>query len=339
MWNYLRYLNKNRYEKTSLKIALFLLGFLLIGIASLLAYVKFALPNVGQPTDLTVEATPERIARGEYLANHVAVCMQCHSQRDWSVFAAPSKPGTEGVGGEVHDQRLGFPGRYVSKNITPAGLSGWTDGEILRAITCGVDKQGNALFPIMPYPNYGQLDEQDIHGIIAYIRTLAPKEFVAEKSTSDFPMNFIINTIPAKPKFSPRPDASDKVAYGKYLVTAAICIECHTKSENGAYTGKPFAGGMEFPLEDGSVVRSSNITPHATGIGNWSSAQFVQRFKMYTDSSYTAPKVQTGDFQTVMPWDSYSGMTESDLLAIYEYLKTLEPVEGTVERFTAVASN
>ena len=286
-----------------------------------------------------MEATPERIARGEYLANHVTVCMQCHSQRDWSVFAGPSIPGTEGGGGEVHDQRLGFPGSYVSKNITPSGLSGWTDGELLQAIASGVDKYGKALFPIMPYPNYGQLDEADIHAIIAYIRTLQPVEFVAENSKSDFPMNFIINTIPSKPNFSTRPDSSNKIALGKYLVTSAICMDCHTKSQNGSYIGKPFAGGMEFPMEDGSVVRSSNITPHSTGIGNWSVSQFVQRFKQYTDSSYTAPKVQFGQFQTVMPWNSYSGMTESDLIAIYEFLKTVEPVESFVERFSPALGN
>jgi len=322
-----------------LRIGLFLMVFLLIGVATLLAYVRFALPDVGKPIDLKVEATPERIARGEYLANHVTVCMQCHSQRDWSVFAAPSKPGTAGMGGEVHDQRLGFPGRYVSKNITPAGLSGWTDGQLLQAITSGVDKNGKALFPIMPYPNYGQLDEADIHAIIAYIRTLAPIEYVVENSSSDFPMNFIINTIPDKPNFSPRPDSADKVAMGKYLVTAGICMDCHTKSEQGAYVGALFAGGMEFPLEDGSVVRSPNITPHATGIGNWLAAQFVQRFKLYSDSNYTAPKVQSGQFQTVMPWNSYAGMTESDLLSIYAYLKTVEPVEGVVERFSPASGN
>ncbi len=320
-------------KKHVLKIASYVLGILLLGVGSLLAYVKVALPDVGPPPELQVEATPERIARGEYLSKHVAVCLQCHSQRDWSLFAAPGKPGTEGMGGEVHDRRLGFPGSYVSKNITPGGLANWTDGEIFRALTCGVDKQGNALFPIMPYPNYGQLDEEDIRSIIAYIRTLPAKEYTAPVSSSDFPMNFIINTIPAKPGFSARPDTSDKVDAGKYLVTAAICMDCHTKSENGTYTGKPFAGGMEFPLDDGSIVRSANITPHATGIGNWTTEQFVQRFKMYADSNYNRPKVRPGDFQTVMPWDSYSGMTESDLKAIYAYLYSLEPIESVIERF------
>ena len=40
------------------------------------------------------------IARGDYLANHVAPCMDCHSKRDFTKFSGPIVPGTEGMGGE-----------------------------------------------------------------------------------------------------------------------------------------------------------------------------------------------------------------------------------------------
>jgi hypothetical protein len=40
-----------------------------------------------------------------------------------------------------------------------------------------------------------------------------------------------------------------------------------------------------------------------------------------------------GEFQTVMPWTMYTGMTAQDLEAIYDYLKTLKPVENVVVRF------
>ncbi|WP_320004779.1 hypothetical protein [Shiella aurantiaca] len=41
-------------------------------------------------------------------------------------------------------------------------------------------------------------------------------------------------------------------------------------------------------------------------------------------------------FNTVIPWVMYSGMTEQDLGAIYEYLQSLAPVENKVERLTAL---
>jgi mono/diheme cytochrome c family protein len=67
----------------------------------LISYVMLALPDVGPPPDLKVERTEPRIARGAYLANHVAVCMDCHSKRDFNEYAGPIIPGTLGQGGEV----------------------------------------------------------------------------------------------------------------------------------------------------------------------------------------------------------------------------------------------
>lgn len=324
---------KNKF----VKVLVYLLLAVVILIGGLLTYVKTMLPNVGPAPELKVAMTPENIERGKYLANHVNVCMDCHSTRDWSTFAGPLVKGTEGKGGEIFDENLGFPGRFVAPNITPAGIKDWTDGEIFRAVTCGVNKQGKALFPIMPHPNFGKMDENDIHAIIAYIRSLKPIENKTEASVANFPMNFIINTIPAKAAFTKMPAPSDEVAYGKYLVNAASCNDCHTKQEKGKFVGEPFAGGFEFKFPDGSIVTSMNITPDPTGIGTWDKATFVSRFKMYTDSGYVPQKVKAGEFNTVMPWTMYAGMSTQDLEAIYAYLKTLKPAQNTVERFKSAS--
>src|SRR5687768_8942224 len=95
---------------------------LIVFIAGAIIYIKTALPDVGDAPDLQVQRTPERIERGKYLANAVAVCMDCHSTRDWSKFSGPIKPGTFGQGGERFDHSMGFPGIYYSKNITPDGI-------------------------------------------------------------------------------------------------------------------------------------------------------------------------------------------------------------------------
>ncbi|HCT24427.1 MAG TPA: cytochrome C, partial [Chitinophagaceae bacterium] len=96
-----------------MKKAFKVLGYLVLGIIVLLAaaltYVKLALPNVGDAPQLTVQATPEKIARGEYLANHVTVCMDCHSKRDWTKFSGPVTPGTLGMGGDRFDESVGMP--------------------------------------------------------------------------------------------------------------------------------------------------------------------------------------------------------------------------------------
>ena len=321
--------------KKLLKILGVLLLILLLGIGAVLAYVSFALPGIDAPADLKVDLTPERIERGRYLANSVCLCMDCHGERDWTVFAAPPKPGTLGAGGERFDRTMQFPGEFYSRNLTPFALKEWSDGEIYRAITSGVSRDGHPFFPVMPYPNYNRLATEDVHSIIAYLRSLDPIETAPYPASQvDFPLNFILRTIPepAQPMEKPAPTDPD---YGAYMANAASCIECHTHTVKGERVGKPYAGGFVFNMPNGGVLRSANITPHETGIGSWSKEQFIERFKMYVDSGYTPPPVdmRAGEFQTVMPWSMYATMTEQDLGAIYDFLRTVEPVESVVVKW------
>jgi mono/diheme cytochrome c family protein len=314
----------------------------LIAVAGL-SYVKFALPDVGAAPELKVELTPQRIARGEYLANHVAVCIDCHSTRDWTRFSGPPTEGTFGMGGDVFDQKFGFPGRYYAKNITPEGIGHYTDGELFRAITTGVNKEGRALFPVMPSHYYGQMDEEDIKSIIAYLRTLKPIKNQIPESVSDFPMNFLINTIPHQASFTKLPEKTDVVNYGKYLTNAASCVDCHTQFEKGSLVaGTEFGGGREFPFPDGSIVRSSNISPdEETGIGRWTEELFINSFRSRSDSATLHTKLNPGDFNSLMPWTMYGKMHDEDLKAIFAYLKSVKPITNPVVKYspaTQVAS-
>ena len=65
-----------------LKVTGILLLVLLLAVVGLALYIKTGLPNVGDAPDIRVEITPQRVSRGDYLANDVAACMDCHSQRD-----------------------------------------------------------------------------------------------------------------------------------------------------------------------------------------------------------------------------------------------------------------
>lgn len=321
--------------KKVFRITLYVFGVIVLLIAGVLTYIKTALPNVGPPPEIKITATPALIEHGHYLANSVAVCMDCHSTRDWSKFAGPADTSTWGRGGEVFDQTFGFPGAFYAKNITPAGIGSWTDGEVYRAITSGVRKDGSALFPVMPHPNYGKMATEDVYAIIAYLRTLKPIDNKVAQSVPDFPMNFIINTIPTKANPQAIPDTTNKVEYGNYLLNAAACNDCHTKQEKGQkISGMEYAGGFEFSIATG-IVRSSNITSDKeTGIGDWSEAAFIKRFKMYVDSSYTPAKISVGEFNTVMPWMMYATMKREDLAAIYAYLQTVTPIKNNVMKFT-----
>jgi mono/diheme cytochrome c family protein len=321
--------------KKALKVIGILVVILLLFVAGAAVYVKNFLPNVGPAPELKIVSTPEKVKRGEYLANHVMICMDCHSERDWRYYGGPMQTDSLGRGGEIFDKNAGFPGTIYSANITPSGVGNWSDGELFRAITSGVRKNGKPIFPVMPHHNYGLLDPEDIEAVIAYLRTLKPLEYKVPESQYDFPMNFIVNTIPQKPNFTKRPDTTDIVAYGKYIATAASCKDCHTPFEKGKFDEAfMLAGGRSFQMP-GGVVTTMNLTPDKeTGIGSLTKEQFLDRFRPYRDSAYAHRPVNfMSDYVTIMPWAVYAGMSDHDLGAIYEYLQSLKPIKHKVEKW------
>lgn len=318
------------------KILLALLSIVLVAITSLISYLNVAYPNVSLENDIQIELTEDRISHGKYLVENVALCIDCHSERDYTRYSAPIKEGTEGVGGEAFSEKKGFPGNFYAKNITPVHLGDWSDAELYRAIAEGVNKKGEALFPIMPYLSYGQLEKEDIFSMIAYIRQLdenGTKGDVPESNAS-FPFSMILKTIPTKAEHQLRKDTTDMVSYGKYMVTMASCAECHTQKEAGENVpGMEFAGGFLMPLANGKYIKTANITPDdETGIGNWTEEKFIKTFKSYSDSNYADVNVADDEFNTTMPWTSYSGMKENDLKAIYAYLKSIPAISNRVEK-------
>lgn len=318
------------------RIIFITLGVIAFAIVAILIYLNVAFPKVSKAPDLKIEATPERLERGKYLANHVTVCIDCHSQRDFSYFSGPIVSGTEGRGGDRFGEEMGFPGTFYPPNLTPHHLGSWTDGEIYRAITSGVNKDGKALFPVMPWHNYGKMTKSDIYSIIVYLRSLEPVKYDNPKSEASFPMNIIMKMMPSDAVLPENVDKSNTLEYGKYLTTAASCQDCHSQSEKGKpIPGMEFAGGMEFKTPLGTS-RSANITPDKeSGIGNWTKDEFVKHFQSFDPTIHPLIKVEKGEFNTVMPWNMYGGMKEEDLAAIYEYLRTVKAVKNKVVHFSA----
>jgi mono/diheme cytochrome c family protein len=319
---------------TRLALAVVAVG--VIATAGSVAWLYIEYPKVPEPAPMTVALSPQKIARGAYLFNNVARCVDCHSTRDWRKYAAPVIPGTEGKGGEAFTHALmGVPGNFYARNITPTALADWTDGEIARAITTGVNKHGEALFPVMPYRNYGELDPEDIDALVAYVRTLKPQPDEVPDRSFQFPMQILVRTLPQPARFTSRPDPKDRIAYGGYLARTAGCAECHaTRNEDGSVRpGMEYAGGMAFRFPEGGIVRAPNITPDAdTGIGMWSEAQFVTRFKVWQMAPDRVLSAAQRSANTVMPWRELGGMTRDDLSAIYAFLRDLKPVIHRVRK-------
>ncbi|HET6995228.1 MAG TPA: cytochrome C [Chitinophagaceae bacterium] len=275
-----------------------------------------------------------RIERGDYLANHVAVCIDCHSTRDLTKWSLPVIPGTEGGGaGFPFTKTEMVPGMVFAPNITPFALKDWSDDDIAKAMTTGVNRKGDTLFPIMPYHNYSRVAKDDIYSIIAYLRTLKSIDSLRPPRKLDISMS-MLGPVP-QPDLSKnvRPDLSDKIKYGEYLTTLASCGDCHTpRTPQGApIFDKAFSGGFVFATPFFKVA-VANITPDtATGIGGLTEDAFVQKFQ--ANSSPDKINIHPGRENSIMPWAMYGTMKEEDLRAIYAYLRTMAPVTNKVEKW------
>jgi len=289
---------------------------------------------------MKIEITEHRLARGKYLANHVTLCVDCHSQRDWNYHSAPVISGMEGGGGQRFGPEFGMPGTLYSRNITPKGIGHWSDAELIKAMTQGVNKDGETLFPLMPYMFFRELAQEDLYSIIAYIRSLKPVDYQPPKRELFMPIEVLVPNTPPPYISKPMPDIKNTVEYGKYLVTVASCFECHTQMENGQFkTDMAFAGGYRFDLPSGNTAFSQNITPDVeTGIGSWDRQTFINVFKAYSEEEIRKHRLAPGTNNTIMPWSMFSGMTEEDLGAIYDYLRTVKPIKNKVDRFVRMSS-
>jgi mono/diheme cytochrome c family protein len=237
--------------KTFLKIVAGVVLAVIALLAGAVTWLTVRKPESRPASTEKVEASAAQLARGKYVVEHVADCLGCHSDHVLK-YGIPVKPGTEGQGGLVFDKNVGFPGVVAAQNITSDadfGLGRWTDGEIIRAMREGVDRNGEALFPMMPYQHFRSMSDDDANAVVAYLRTLKPVHNTVPPKHIDFPVNLFV-------KFAPKPcdgvvkspDPHDSVAYGKYLSTIGGCYECHTPHDdhNALVAEKPFAGGWEM---------------------------------------------------------------------------------------------
>jgi mono/diheme cytochrome c family protein len=115
------------------------------------------------------------VKRGVYLVT-IGHCMECHSA--FSRGVSDFKTGL-GRGGRAFPRRDGDPNGSpsIAANITSdpnAGIGGWSDQEIARAITSGVARDGRPLKQPMAYRYYAGLKPSDLNDIIAYLRTVPP---------------------------------------------------------------------------------------------------------------------------------------------------------------------
>lgn len=317
---------KNLHKKLIITVGVLALT-LLVGISLTAGWRPFLGPRARPLINRTFLQTPQRQARGKYLVEAVAGCMDCHSPHDWTQHDALILPGREGAGQEMSYVLHGLPGRVVAPNLTPdpeTGAGNWSDDALARAIREGIGHDGRALFPFMPYEHFRKLSDEDLASIVVFLRSLPPVHNPLPRTQLDFPVNYLIRAVP-QPLTSPVPesDLSDPVKRGAFLVNTAACADCHTPQSQGQpLPGRDFSGGFVLDGPWGHVA-SANITPDPSGIPYYSEDQFVKTLR----TGYVGAR----QLRQIMPWSTFRNMTDDDLRAIYVYLRTLPAVRHRVD--------
>jgi len=106
-------------------------------------------------------STNDPIVRGQHLLD-TAGCRGCHT------------PELVGGGGPP-------PG---ASNITPVGIGTWSDAEFITALRTHVRPNGTKISDAMP-PAYGQMSDDELNAIRAYLRTVPAKGKLSKSQQAD----------------------------------------------------------------------------------------------------------------------------------------------------------
>ena len=248
-----------------------------------------------------VPGGPAAIAEGKRIATYRA-CSDCHA---------------EDFGGKVFiDGPIGFAmGANLTKGQGGVGNI-YTDADFARAIRHGVRPNGKGIV-VMPSTDYYNMSDKDMGYLIAYLRSLPPVDRPHRPPQVGllFRALFALGQVPllsaevidhTAQHTAPAPAVT--VEYGEYL--SKTCTGCHTAT---------FAGGPILGRPADSPP-AANLTP-AGNLSRWTEDQFVATIR--TGMRPDGRPLNNAD----MPWQSFAHMNDTELKALFAYLRSLPAVE------------
>jgi mono/diheme cytochrome c family protein len=265
------------------------------------------------------------VAKGRYLSI-LSDCASCHTVPQKNQPFAGGRP-------------IETPfGKIVAPNITPdmeTGIGSWTDDQFDRAVRKGIGRNGERLYPAMPFNAYTKMSREDVLAIRAYLNTVTAVYNSVVANTLPFPFNIrtsmrVWDGLYFKEgEYVADPHKSAEWNRGALLVDGpAHCGACHTPKTflGGDKTAQYLQGS---PLQGWSAP---NITNDArTGLGGWS----VDDVAAYLKTGHNRITAATGPMAEAIVL-STSRMTDDDVNAIATYLKSL-PGDGKAQ--TAMAAS
>ena len=278
----------------------------------------------------------ELVQRGAYLAQ-AGDCIACHTAREGQPFA----------GGQPFDISVG---RVYSTNITPdleTGIGHYSLDDFVKAMREGVAEDGHRLYPAMPYTSYARLSQADLLALYAcFMQGVKPVHKSNHPAQLKWPLGVrsfmaVWNALYFK-KGEYANDTNKSAAWnrGAYLVQGlGHCGACHTPR---GIAGQEKAGSEKNARHylAGAMIDNWYAAPltgnRETGLHAWSKDEVVE----YLRTGRTARVAASGVMAEVVG-KSTQYLTDQDLMAIAEYLKSLPPsnYEGRGNADSAMQAN
>ena len=252
-------------------------------------------------TPPTVPTDAASIERGHHIAM-TRGCAECH--------------GTDFGGAKVIDDPA--MGRLYGPNLTRGrgGLPAtFGDADWARAIRHGVAADGHGLF-LMPSADFSRFTTEDMGDLIAYLKSVPP----VDRDSVPLKIGPVARILMLAGKIKLAADEIDHVNLTPAIVTPAITVEyghylaagctgCHGANFSG---GKIDIGPPDWP-------QAANLTPYEPdGFVRWTEADFIAALR-------TQKKPDGVALSPVMP-KVFGAMNDTELKAIWMYLRTLPPV-------------
>ena len=292
-------------KRTSIALAaLALLGVAATVVGKALGERKMARNVVLQVRELDVAPDSARIEHGRYLFN-TRGCAECH--------------GGNGAGKTVVQDG----GMYVvAPNIT-AGPNGATAGykvvDWVRTVRHGVKPNGNPVM-IMPSEDYSRLTDEDMAALVAFLQQMRP-----------VPGTRAVIDVPAQVKalyaFGMIQDASEKIDHAQ---APARLLAATVTPEYGAYVANACIGCHGPALSGGRIPGTPPSWPAAANLTSGKGSAMVR----YPTAELFMAMLRSGHrpdgkpISPVMPFASLKQMNDTDVRAVYAYLKTVPPREA-----------
>jgi mono/diheme cytochrome c family protein len=269
-----------------------------------------------------VNKTTSSIENGRNLTHNI--CGGCHYDPRVNKF----------IGRPLNDLPK-IAGKLYSANLTHSALHGrppqYSDAELFYLLKTGISKNGK----FMPYMMRPMMADQDVNDIIAFLRSDDPAVMAADTTVGKTHINFIgkagirfVSRPQPYNKGVQRPDETDPIAFGRYLVAVIGCYHCHSKKVLALNYLEPdktkgyLQGGIKLKDPDGKRLRGPNLTPDKeTGIGSFTKEDFQKAIREGTTPS--GKKLSP-------PMPKFKHLTDRQVNAIYTYLFSLPPVRHKV---------